>query len=275
MLNLPKTIKMVITDFDGIITDNCVYVDENGGMTRKLNFKDVMAFSLLKKNGYKIGIISGESNSAIELLSKKFGIEEVLKTWKGVLEGLDLARHRNSIYWKYLIYENIKRLGTTYIVYPDVDALAKTIEKTKAGVKLGIEKFNFYKHYEEFLKESALNRYFPDPKNRTGWVEFIGSSDPKKNEEIIKDVRALSVGTNWCTLSKLYSSISVEDERCGMYIFLDKGKTVYGVRTVNNLTQEIRDRHNLPTDLPEDALKSLQEKNPNIVIFKNSASMMD
>lgn len=206
---------------------------------------------------------------------EKFGVEEVLKTWKGVLEGLDLARHRNSIYWKYLIYENIKRLGTTYIVYPDVDALAKTIEKTKAGVKRGIERFNFYKHYEEFLKESALNKYFPDPKNRTGWVEFIGSSDPKKNEEIIKDVRALSVGTNWCTLSKLYSSISVEDEKCGMYIFLDKGKTVYGVRTVNNLTQEIRDRHNLPTDLPEDALKTLWEKNPDIVIFRNSASMMD
>jgi hypothetical protein len=60
-----------------------------------------------------------------------------------------------------------------------------------------------------------------------------------------------------------------------MYIFLDKGKTVYGVRTVNNLTQEIRDRHNLPIDLPEDALKSLWEKNPDIVIFKNSASMMD
>ena len=49
MLNLPNTIKMVITDFDGIITDNCVYVDPKGETTRKLNFKDVMAFSLLKR----------------------------------------------------------------------------------------------------------------------------------------------------------------------------------------------------------------------------------
>ena len=67
MLNLSKTIKMVITDFDGIITDNCVYIDSNKNMTRKLNFKDIMGFSLLKKNGYKIGIISGEANSAIEV----------------------------------------------------------------------------------------------------------------------------------------------------------------------------------------------------------------
>ena len=57
MINLPKTIKMIITDFDGIVTDNCVYISDDFSMTRKLNFKDVMAFSILKKNGYKIGII--------------------------------------------------------------------------------------------------------------------------------------------------------------------------------------------------------------------------
>ena len=77
MIKLPKTIKMVITDFDGIITDNCVYVSSSGEMTRKINFKDIMAFSLLRKNGYKIGIISGESNSAINILKEKFNIEEV------------------------------------------------------------------------------------------------------------------------------------------------------------------------------------------------------
>ena len=44
MLNLPNTIKMVITDFDGVVTDNCVYIDAKGEMTRKLNFKDVMVF---------------------------------------------------------------------------------------------------------------------------------------------------------------------------------------------------------------------------------------
>lgn len=76
-LKLPNTIKFIITDFDGIVTDNCVYVDANGNISRKLNFKDIMAFSILKKNGYKIGIISGEENSAIEILREKFNIEEI------------------------------------------------------------------------------------------------------------------------------------------------------------------------------------------------------
>ncbi len=59
MLKFPSTIKMVITDFDGIVTDNCVCISDDGNISRRLNFKDVMAFSILRKNNYKIGIISG------------------------------------------------------------------------------------------------------------------------------------------------------------------------------------------------------------------------
>lgn len=77
MLKFPSTIKMVITDFDGIVTDNCVYISDDGNISRRLNFKDVMAFSILRKNNYKIGIISGEANTAIEILAKKFQVEEV------------------------------------------------------------------------------------------------------------------------------------------------------------------------------------------------------
>ena len=69
MIVLPESIKFVIT--------NCVYIGANGEMSRKLNFKDVMGFSILRKNGYRMGIISGEKNSAIEIISKKFNVEEV------------------------------------------------------------------------------------------------------------------------------------------------------------------------------------------------------
>ena len=62
-IKLPDTIKMIITDFDGVVTDNCVYINEDYTMTRKLNFKDVMGFSILKKNGFDIAIISGEGCS--------------------------------------------------------------------------------------------------------------------------------------------------------------------------------------------------------------------
>ena len=76
-IKLPDTIKMIITDFDGVVTDNCVYINDNFSMSRRVNFKDVMAFSILKKAGFMIGIISGEKNAAIEILAKKFNVEEV------------------------------------------------------------------------------------------------------------------------------------------------------------------------------------------------------
>lgn len=98
VINTEK-IKMVITDFDGIITDNCLYVDNNGNMTRKINFKDVMAFSILQKNGIKTAIISGESNAAIEILAKKFDIKEIhqnirnkIQVLKDIVEKYSLSK---------------------------------------------------------------------------------------------------------------------------------------------------------------------------------------
>ena len=74
---LPSTIKMVITDFDGVMTDNCVYISDSGDCSRKINFKDVMGIHLLKKNGFDMAIISGEKNHAIELLAEKFDVKEI------------------------------------------------------------------------------------------------------------------------------------------------------------------------------------------------------
>ena len=88
---------MVITDFDGIVTDNCVYIDAKGEASRKLNFKDIMAFSLLKKNGYKIGIISGEANSAIKLLDEKFQLDEVHQGIRNKLEVLEKIIEKYSL----------------------------------------------------------------------------------------------------------------------------------------------------------------------------------
>lgn len=76
-LKIPKTIKMVITDFDGVMTDGGIYIDENLKMSRRVHFKDMMALSLLRKAGVKLAFISGEKNSIMDLLAQRFNIEEV------------------------------------------------------------------------------------------------------------------------------------------------------------------------------------------------------
>lgn len=98
-IKLPNSIKMVITDFDGIMTDNCVYINEDFTMSRKLNFKDIMGLSRLRKNKIEVAIISGEKNSAIEILSKKFNITEVhqnirikINVLKSIIEKYNLSQ---------------------------------------------------------------------------------------------------------------------------------------------------------------------------------------
>lgn len=129
-LNIPQTVKMVITDFDGIVTDNCVYIDSNGGMTRKLNFKDIMAFSILKKQGYKIGIISGESNSAIDTLNDKFNLDEI---HTNIRKKLDVLK---SIIEKY----NLKPNEYIYIGDDINDVEALEFAEIKITVPDAVEK---------------------------------------------------------------------------------------------------------------------------------------
>lgn len=78
MIKLPKDIEYIFTDFDGVITDGCAYIsDLTGEISKKLSFKDVMGISIATKNGYNVGIISGESCGAIDYIKNKFNLEEV------------------------------------------------------------------------------------------------------------------------------------------------------------------------------------------------------
>lgn len=74
-LEIPKSIKMIISDFDGVMTDNCIYVDEKLNISRKVNFKDMMAVSLLRKAGIDLAFISGEKNPLMDLLTERFQLK--------------------------------------------------------------------------------------------------------------------------------------------------------------------------------------------------------
>lgn len=96
-LNIPKTIKMVISDFDGIMTDNTVYIDEDLKISRKLNFKDLMAVSLLRKAGIELAFISGEKNPVIDLLAQRFNLKEIHQDIRVKIDVLKKIIERNNL----------------------------------------------------------------------------------------------------------------------------------------------------------------------------------
>lgn len=96
-LKIPKTIKMIISDFDGVMTDGSIYIDENLGISRKIHFKDIMAVSMLKKSGIGLAFISGEKNPIIDLLAKKFDLKETHQDIRCKIDVLKSITERNNL----------------------------------------------------------------------------------------------------------------------------------------------------------------------------------
>ncbi|OHA20400.1 MAG: hypothetical protein A2849_01325 [Candidatus Taylorbacteria bacterium RIFCSPHIGHO2_01_FULL_51_15] len=69
-----KGIKLVATDFDGIHTDGCVYVDEGGKESVRCSRKDGLGILMLKRAGIEVHVISKETNQVVAARCKKLKI---------------------------------------------------------------------------------------------------------------------------------------------------------------------------------------------------------
>ena len=77
MLEIKRKIKLIISDFDGIFTDGSILINQDGSTSKRLSYLDIMAVSMLIKNGYKFALVSGEKSAAIDYLANKFDLEDV------------------------------------------------------------------------------------------------------------------------------------------------------------------------------------------------------
>ena len=69
-----KNINCFIFDFDGVLTNNYVYLNELGKESVACNRADGISFNILKKINPKIFIISSEKNDVVKLRAKKLGL---------------------------------------------------------------------------------------------------------------------------------------------------------------------------------------------------------
>ena len=70
----PIKIKLIVYDFDGVMTDNKVYVDQDGKETVQVNRGDGLGISEIKKLGIEQIIISTEKNPVVVKRAEKLGI---------------------------------------------------------------------------------------------------------------------------------------------------------------------------------------------------------
>lgn len=80
MLNFKQRLAKITTlmfDIDGVMTDGKVLVMDSGEMVRNINSKDGYALHLAINKGYRIVVISGGNNQAVQKALSRAGINDV------------------------------------------------------------------------------------------------------------------------------------------------------------------------------------------------------
>ena len=74
---MPKKIELVICDFDGVLTDNKVWTDQNGTEMVAAYRSDSLRIRELRRQGIEVMILSSEPNPVVMARAKKMGVEAV------------------------------------------------------------------------------------------------------------------------------------------------------------------------------------------------------
>ena len=103
---MPETIKMIITDFDGVITDGRVWTDENGKETVAASRSDSMRVRQLRERGIEVMILSSEVNNVVSARAEKMGVKAI--------HGLGLHEKGEALK-KFLAEKNIDPAQIIYV----------------------------------------------------------------------------------------------------------------------------------------------------------------
>jgi N-acylneuraminate cytidylyltransferase len=75
---MPPKIEMIVSDFDGVITDNRVWTDQDGNETVVASRSDSMHIRELRERGIEVVILSSEPNPVVKARAGKMGDVEAV-----------------------------------------------------------------------------------------------------------------------------------------------------------------------------------------------------
>jgi 3-deoxy-D-manno-octulosonate 8-phosphate phosphatase (KDO 8-P phosphatase) len=75
--DLAKNIEVLVLDVDGVLTDNCIYLDDSGMEYKKFNILDGMGIWMAFKAGLEVALLSGRPSKATEHRARQLGIKYV------------------------------------------------------------------------------------------------------------------------------------------------------------------------------------------------------
>ena len=77
---MPANIKLIVSDFDGVFTDNRVWTDQDGREMVAASRSDGLRMRDLRERGIELIVLSSEENPVVRARARKMGIEAVQET---------------------------------------------------------------------------------------------------------------------------------------------------------------------------------------------------
>ena len=135
--------KLVVFDFDGVFTDNFVYVHDDGSESLRFWRSDGLGLQKLKKRGLKLLVLSTEKNHLVSVRCQKLKIpcvQGVKNKWKKLQTILHLKKLQpNQVAFVGNDINDLECLSNVGLpivvrdVHPDVAGLARYRTKIKGG----------------------------------------------------------------------------------------------------------------------------------------------
>ena len=83
------SIKVLILDVDGVLTDGRITLNERGDEVKSFNVKDGLGLKILMSTGIEVVIITGRKSMVVEHRARELGIDEV---WQGIKDKRALCK---------------------------------------------------------------------------------------------------------------------------------------------------------------------------------------
>jgi 3-deoxy-D-manno-octulosonate 8-phosphate phosphatase (KDO 8-P phosphatase) len=106
----------LLLDVDGVLTDNSVYLNDQGKEVKRFNVADGLGIYFARKSGIKVGFLSGRISKSARIRGKElkvkelhFGIDDKLKRYEELRKKLKL-KDEEILYmgddlWDYKVFE--------------------------------------------------------------------------------------------------------------------------------------------------------------------------
>jgi 3-deoxy-D-manno-octulosonate 8-phosphate phosphatase (KDO 8-P phosphatase) len=141
---LARKIKLLILDVDGVLTDNHVYLDDNGVESKKFNVSDGLGIRLLQEAGVKVALISGRPSPATHYRALQLKIEDVYLGQTHKVEAYDELKRKLNVTDEEIAYLGddlldipvLKKVGFPVCVHnaqPLAKRFARLVTKAKGG----------------------------------------------------------------------------------------------------------------------------------------------